>query len=92
METITPVRVRLRQAAHRTGPSRRGDRVRELIDLLTAAGFEVYICSAGGRDFARVVSQEMYGIPPQRVIGSGAALEYRRGEVYRTRGHRAAGR
>jgi phosphoglycolate phosphatase-like HAD superfamily hydrolase len=60
--------------------------MRELIDLLTAAGFEVYICSAGGRDFARVVSQEMYGIPRQRVIGSGTTLEYRHGEVYRTGG------
>lgn len=60
--------------------------IRELIDLLTAAEFEVYICSAGGRDFVRVVSQKMYGIPRQRVIGSGAMLEYRHGEVYRTGG------
>jgi phosphoserine phosphatase len=60
--------------------------MRELIDLLTAAEFEVYICSAGGRDFVRVVAEEMYGIPRQRVIGSGATLEYRHGEVYRTGG------
>ncbi len=60
--------------------------MRELIGLLTAAEFEVYVCSAGGRDFVRVVSQEMYGIPRQHVIGSGAPLEYRRGQVYRTRG------
>ena len=40
--------------------------MRELIDLLTAAEFEVYICSAGSRDFARVVAAEMYGIPRQR--------------------------
>jgi hypothetical protein len=30
--------------------------MRELIDLLTASEFEVYICSAGGRDFVRVVA------------------------------------
>jgi len=60
--------------------------MRELITLLQASGFEVYICSAGGRDFVRVVSQEMYGITPQRVIGSGTTLEYRSGAVYRTRG------
>jgi phosphoglycolate phosphatase-like HAD superfamily hydrolase len=60
--------------------------MRELIDLLTASEFEVYICSAGGRDFVRVVAGEMYGIPRQRVIGSGATLEYRHGQVYRTRG------
>lgn len=50
--------------------------MRELITLLEAGGFEVHICSAGGRDFVRVVAQEIYGIPPQRVIGSGATLEY----------------
>ncbi len=60
--------------------------MRELIGLLEASGFEVYICSAGGRDFVRVVSQEMYGIPRARVIGSGTTLEYRQGEVYRTSG------
>jgi phosphoserine phosphatase len=60
--------------------------MRELVDLLGAAGFEVYVCSAGGRDFVRVVAGEMYGIPRQRVIGSGATLEYRHGEVYRTGG------
>ena len=60
--------------------------MRELTGLLTAAGFEVYICCAGGRDFARVVAGQMYGIPRQRVIGSGTTLEYRHGEMYRTRG------
>jgi hypothetical protein len=60
--------------------------MRELIDLLTDREFEVYICSAGGRDFLRVVSAEMYGIPRQRVIGSGTTLEYRHGQVYRTGG------
>ncbi len=60
--------------------------MRELIELLTASQFEVYICSAGGRDFVRAVAGQMYGIPRQRVIGSGATLEYRHGEVYRTRG------
>ena len=60
--------------------------MRELIDLLTDRQFEVYICSAGGRDFLRVVSAEMYGIPRQRVIGSGTTLEYRHGQVYRTGG------
>jgi len=60
--------------------------MRELIDLLWASGFAVYICSGGGRDFVRVVSEEMYGIPRERVIGSGTTLEYRQGKVYRTKG------
>ena len=57
--------------------------MRELIELLMAAEFGVYICSPGSRDFVRVVAQEMYGIDRQHVIGSGTILEYRRGEVYR---------
>jgi phosphoserine phosphatase len=60
--------------------------MRELVGLLAASEFTVYVCSGGGRDFVRVVSQEMYGIPRQQVIGSGTTLEYRDGEVYRTRG------
>jgi phosphoserine phosphatase len=60
--------------------------MRELVGLLQASEFTVYVCSGGGRDFVRVVSEEMYGIPRQQVIGSGTTLEYRDGEVYRTRG------
>src|SRR5436190_9486842 len=48
----------------------------ELLDYLTANGFSNYIASGGGRDFMRPISQEVYGIPRQRVIGSTAALAY----------------
>ena len=37
--------------------------IAELTALLEANEFGVYICSGGGRDFVRVVSEEMYGIP-----------------------------
>jgi phosphoserine phosphatase len=57
----------------------------ELIALLEDTGFQVYICSAGSRDFVRAVSCQIYGVPRERVIGSGATLEYRRGKVYRTK-------
>jgi phosphoserine phosphatase len=60
--------------------------MRELIGLLWASGFDVYLCAGGGRDFVRVVSEEMYGIPRERVIGSGTTLEYRDGAVFRTGG------
>lgn len=33
-----------------------------------------------------MVAEEMYGIPRQDVIGSGATFEYRHGQVYRTKG------
>ena len=58
----------------------------ELMELLEANGFRVHICSAGGRDFVRVVSEEIYGLLPERVIGSATTLEYRDGDLYRTRG------
>jgi phosphoserine phosphatase len=48
----------------------------ELLSLLAANGFANYIVSGGGRDFMRPISQELYGIPRERVIGSAAALAY----------------
>jgi phosphoserine phosphatase len=48
----------------------------ELLGYLQANGFSNYIASGGGRDFMRPISQELYGIPRDRVIGSATALEY----------------
>ena len=60
--------------------------MRELLALLEASGFTAYICSGGGRDFMRPVSEQMYGIPRERVIGSATTLEYRDGGIYRASG------
>jgi phosphoserine phosphatase len=49
----------------------------ELLRYLAGHGFTSYIATGGGRDFMRPVTQELYGIPPDRVIGSSVALEYR---------------
>ncbi len=48
----------------------------ELLGYLAANGFSNYIASGGGRDFMRPISDEMYGIPRERVIGSASAFEY----------------
>jgi hypothetical protein len=48
----------------------------ELLDYLAANGFTNYIASGGDRDFMRPVTEELYGIPPERVIGSSNALRY----------------
>ena len=48
----------------------------ELLRYLEANGFSNYIASGGGRDFMRPISDEMYGIPRDRVIGSSTALDY----------------
>jgi phosphoserine phosphatase len=42
----------------------------ELLTYLHDNGFQVYICSGGGVEFMRVFAEEVYGIPPERVIGS----------------------
>ncbi|HEV7652616.1 MAG TPA: HAD family hydrolase [Actinophytocola sp.] len=47
-----------------------------LLDYLRANGFTSYIASGGGRDFMRPISQDMYGIPRERVIGSASTLAY----------------
>jgi hypothetical protein len=48
----------------------------ELLDYLQANGFSNHIVSGSGGDFMRSIAQEVFGIPPERVIGSTAALEY----------------
>jgi phosphoglycolate phosphatase-like HAD superfamily hydrolase len=55
----------------------------ELLRYLEANDFKVFICTGGGRDFVRVVGEEMYGIPRERVIGSGPTTEYRDGAIHR---------
>ena len=53
----------------------------ELLRCLEANGFTCYIVSGGERDFMRPMTQDYYGIPPERVIGSAFGLEYRDREV-----------
>ena len=48
----------------------------ELLAYLRANGFTNYIASGGGRDFMRPISDEVYGIPREGVIGSAIALAY----------------
>ena len=45
----------------------------ELLRFLEANGFTTYIASGGDRDFMRPVAGDLYGIPPERVIGSALA-------------------
>lgn len=50
----------------------------ELLDYLRARDFQIFISTGGGADFVRVISQELYGVPPERVIGSALKKELRR--------------
>ena len=42
----------------------------ELLAYLRANGFKTYIVSGGGIDFMRPWAQQVYGVPPEQVIGS----------------------
>ncbi|ULE33331.1 HAD family hydrolase [Mycobacterium sp. IDR2000157661] len=48
----------------------------ELLRYLEAHDFACYIASGGGRDFMRPVTSSVYGIPPERVIGSSQGLKF----------------
>ena len=50
--------------------------MRELLDYLRANGFRTYIVSGGGIEFLRVLAQELYGVPPEQVIGSSVKTRY----------------
>lgn len=50
--------------------------MRELLDYLRANGFKTYIVSGGGIEFMRPMTQKMYGIPSEQVIGSSIVTKY----------------
>ncbi|MDT5094007.1 MAG: hypothetical protein QOH60_3370 [Mycobacterium sp.] len=56
----------------------------ELLRYLESNGFTCYIASGGGRDFMRPVAGAMYGIPPERVIGSSVGLDFVDGHLRTT--------
>ena len=48
----------------------------EVLAYLRAHGFATYIVSGGGTDFLRVFAEEVYGIPPEQIIGSRLKATY----------------
>lgn len=48
----------------------------ELLGYLEAHDFTCYIVSGGGRDFMRPVTSTIYGIPPERVVGTAQGLKF----------------
>jgi phosphoserine phosphatase len=55
----------------------------ELLDLLKANEFRVFVCSGGGRDFMRVFAEETWGIYKENVIGTAAEYHYTDGKIVR---------
>ncbi|QVM95538.1 haloacid dehalogenase-like hydrolase [Pseudomonas sp. SORT22] len=48
----------------------------ELLDYLRSQGFKTYIVSGGDTAFMRAFAEEVYGIPPEQVIGSSFITAY----------------
>jgi phosphoglycolate phosphatase-like HAD superfamily hydrolase len=48
----------------------------ELLEYLRANGYRTYIVTGGGQDFVRVYSEEIYGIPPEQVVGTASGTKY----------------
>jgi phosphoglycolate phosphatase-like HAD superfamily hydrolase len=48
----------------------------EVLRYLRANGYRTYIVTGGGQDFVRVYSEEIYGIPPEQVVGTVGATRY----------------
>ncbi len=48
----------------------------ELLGYLRASGFKTFIVSGGGIEFMRPWTEEVYGIPPEQVIGSTGGLQF----------------
>jgi len=48
----------------------------EVMKYLRDNGYRTYIVTGGGQDFVRAYAQQVYGVPPEQVIGSALDLQY----------------
>jgi phosphoglycolate phosphatase-like HAD superfamily hydrolase len=48
----------------------------ELLKYLRANGYKTYIVTGSGQDFVRVYAEQVYGIPPEQVIGTADSTRY----------------
>ena len=48
----------------------------QVLQLMRANGYRTYIVTGGGQDFVRVYSQQVYGIPPEQVVGTATGTEF----------------
>ena len=48
----------------------------EVLAFLRANGFQTHLVSGGGVEFMRVFAEQVYGVPPEQVIGSSIKTRY----------------
>ena len=50
--------------------------MQEVLKYLRASSYRTYIVTGGGQDFVRVYAEEVYGIPPEQVVGTAGGTVY----------------
>jgi phosphoglycolate phosphatase-like HAD superfamily hydrolase len=50
--------------------------MQDVMQYLRANGFKTYIVTGGGQDFVRVYAEQVYGIPPEQVVGTMGGTRY----------------
>jgi phosphoglycolate phosphatase-like HAD superfamily hydrolase len=48
----------------------------EVMQYLRANGYKTYIVTGGGQDFVRAYAEQVYGIPPEQVVGTMGGTKY----------------
>jgi phosphoglycolate phosphatase-like HAD superfamily hydrolase len=48
----------------------------ELMKYLRANGYKTYIVTGGGQDFVRVYAEQVYGVPPEQVVGTASGTTF----------------
>ena len=48
----------------------------EVLKLLRANGYKTYIVTGGGQDFVRIYSEQVYGVPPEQVVGTAGGTKF----------------
>lgn len=48
----------------------------ELLGYLRANGYKTFIVSGGGSEFLRAFAENVYGVPPEQIVGSSIVTEY----------------
>ncbi|HMF15138.1 MAG TPA: HAD family hydrolase [Gemmataceae bacterium] len=48
----------------------------EVLKFFRANGYKTYIVTGGGQDFVRVYAEQVYGIPPEQVVGTIGGTKY----------------
>jgi phosphoglycolate phosphatase-like HAD superfamily hydrolase len=48
----------------------------EVLQYMRASGYKTYIVTGGGQDFVRVYADQVYGIPPEHVVGTMSGTKF----------------